>query len=250
MEEEIEEKKEIEKKEIEKKEIEKKECKYCKETLESSMFRKNRRKCKNCEKKDGREYRQSEYGKTKAKTWSENNKERHAELQSKWAKNNRERLNTKFNERKKVDPIFKMKVSCKNQLLKCLKKYNNTKKNSTTQYLGCEIDFFVEWLEYCFTDGMTMENHGTFWHLDHVIPVSEFDLEQDKEAYMCFNYTNYMPLPAKENMSKQNKIIKSQLETHLKNLKNFHNEKKIEINIDYIKLIARHLKMTGTSLEF
>lgn len=76
-------------------------CKYCKETYETSMFRKCRAKCINCEKKDGRAYRQSEHGKTKAKTWTANNKEKHAKLQSDWAKNNREHINAKYNARKK-----------------------------------------------------------------------------------------------------------------------------------------------------
>lgn len=144
-----------------------------------------------------------------------------------------------------------MRVSCKNQLLKCLKKYNNSKKNSTTKYLGCKTKFFVEWLEYCFTEEMTMENHGTYWDLDHVIPVSLFNLNDEEEVYTCFNYKNYMPIPSEINRSKQNKIIDIQLEIHAENLLNFHNEKKIKIeNDDYMKLLARHLKMTGTSLEF
>ena len=42
----------------------------------------------------------------KAKIWSENNKERHKELQSIWAKNNREHLNNKYNYRYHSDFSF------------------------------------------------------------------------------------------------------------------------------------------------
>ena len=48
-------------------------CKYCEKIVEIELFRKNRKKCKNCERKCGREYRKSDYGKQKAKIWSTNN---------------------------------------------------------------------------------------------------------------------------------------------------------------------------------
>jgi len=223
----------------------KKQCKYCENLLAKTMFRKNRRKCKNCEKKDGREYRQSELGKEKAKTWSNNNKEKHAKLQSEWAKNNREHLNTKYNARIKEDFVFKMKTLCKSHL-----KNNINKKSTTMKYFSCDINLFVKWLQYCFSDNMSFENHGSYWHLDHVIPVSLFNLNNDNELKLCFHYLNYMPLPAKENISKQNKIIHSQLKVHHKNIINFHEENKLEIDKEYFELLARHLIMSGNSLEF
>lgn len=223
-----------------------KECKYCLKKQDIIMFRKNRRKCKDCEKKDGREYRQSEFGKQKAKTWSDNNKEQHAKLQSDWAKNNREHINAKYNARIKIDFAFKLKKSCHRQLLENLK----YKKSTTMKYFSCNIELFTEWLKYCFDDDMTMENHGSYWHLDHVIPIATFDLEKEQDLKLCFHYLNYMPLPAKENISKQDKIIPSQIIKHRQNIENFHKEKKLEVNSEYLQLLARHLIMTGNSLEF
>lgn len=219
-------------------------CKYCEIELDINLFRHNRRKCKNCEKKDGRDYRKSDFGKQKAITWSTNNKESHAKLQSDWAKNNREHLNDKYNLRYNTDFQFKMRKVCHKHLL------NNIFKTATTmKYFSCDVEFFVKWLTYCFTDNMTIDNHGSLWHLDHVIPISLFDLTNPDELYLGFHYLNYMPLNGKINMSKGNKIIYSQLLTHSNNIINFHLENVKSIDKKYFQLLARHLIMTGSPLE-
>ncbi len=216
-------------------------CKYCGNQVKLALFRHNRRKCKNCEKKDGREYRKSDIGAMKAKTWSLNNKETHKKLQSDWAKNNRQHLNNKYNTRYHNDLHFKIKKLCHKHLLN-----NLNKKSSTMTYFSCDIELFIKWLEYCFIDEMSMENHGSYWHLDHVIPVSLFDLSKPEEVYLCFHYLNYMPLKAMDNIIKQNNIIYSQLLTHSDNIINFHLENILKIDNDYFQLLARHLTMRET----
>ena len=93
-----------------------------------------------------------------------------------------------------------------------------------------------------------IQNHGTYWHLDHVIPVSFFDLNDPDELYLCFHYLNYMPITANDNLN--NKIIYSQLLTHSDNIINFHIKNNINIDKKYFQLLARHLKSSGNSLEF
>lgn len=117
-------------------------------------------------------------------------------------------------------------------------------------YFCCDIELFTKWLEHCFLKEMTMNNHGEYWHLDHVIPVSLFDLNKTKDLRLCFHYLNYMPLPAKDNITKHNKILYSQLLTHMDNIINFHIKKELSIDKEYFQLLARHLKMSGNSLEF
>ena len=220
-------------------------CKYCKKELPINCFRHNRCKCKDCEKYYGRKYRQCGIGKQNAIEWSNNNKDKHKKLQSEWAKNNRQHLNYKFNFRYHDDFTFKMKKNCHRQLLK-----NLNKKSSTMKYFSCDIELFTKWLRYCFTNEMTMNNHGSHWHLDHVIPISLFDLNNPDEVYLCFYYLNYMPIKAKDNLSKNNKIIYSQLLTHSDNIINFHIKNNINIDKKYFQLLARHLNSSGNSLEF
>lgn len=53
---------------------------------------------------------------------------------------------------------------------------------------------------------MTFENYGIIWHLDHVIPCSLFNFENDNEKYYCFNWSNYRPLYCKRNIERNNKL--------------------------------------------
>ena len=48
---------------------------------------------------------------------------------------------------------------------------------------------------------MSWDNHGE-WHIDHIKPISLFDLTKIEEQQICFHYTNLQPLWAKENISK------------------------------------------------
>jgi hypothetical protein len=48
---------------------------------------------------------------------------------------------------------------------------------------------------------MTWENI----HLDHIKPVSVFNLDDHDEFLTCCHYSNFQPLSPKENMEKSNK---------------------------------------------
>ena len=72
--------------------------------------------------------------------------------------------------------------------------------------LACSWDTLREWLESNFTDGMTWENYGTLWHIDHTMPCSVFDLSIEENQKVCFNWSNLAPMLGPENLSKSNKI--------------------------------------------
>ena len=76
-----------------------------------------------------------------------------------------------------------------------LKSVNLNKCISSSESLGCSIQFFREYLESKFTKGMTWETWGLYgWHLDHIIPISSFDLSDPEQQKQCFHYTNTQPL--------------------------------------------------------
>ena len=82
---------------------------------------------------------------------------------------------------------------------------NNYKSGSAVDSLGCSICEFKLMIESLFTDGMTWENWGTVWHLDHIIPMSAFDLQHSEEIEVACHHTNLQPLLAADNLTKGSK---------------------------------------------
>ena len=59
----------------------------------------------------------------------------------------------------------------------------------------------MDHLERQFLRGMTWDNYGE-WHIDHIVPVTAFDLTNDEDLIACFALTNLRPLWAKDNRKK------------------------------------------------
>ncbi len=82
---------------------------------------------------------------------------------------------------------------------------------SAMALLGCTVDECRDYLEGKFKRGMTWENYGTFWEIDHIFPCSKFDLTKESEQMICFHFTNLQPMRCGPNRSKLNKITHPQL---------------------------------------
>ena len=52
---------------------------------------------------------------------------------------------------------------------------------------------------------MSFDNYG-LWELDHIKPISSFNLDNIEEQKKCFNYTNIQPLWKEDNMKKSDKM--------------------------------------------
>jgi hypothetical protein len=135
------------------------------------------------------------------------------------------------------DPVEKFKRYIRNRIYCCLK--NKNKTEHSVDYLGCSSDDYFKWILQYNTD-YKLENHGKLWHIDHVIPISKFDLNNKEEQLIAFNWRNTMPLSACENLSKNNKILPEQVKSHYKKIKNYHIENKLDLPQVYIDLFATH----------
>jgi len=79
------------------------------------------------------------------------------------------------------------------------------KIHSSLEYLGCSIDELKEYIEKKFKPGMTWQNRAQ-WQIDHIRPCASFDLQDEKQQYECFHYSNLQPLWSEENRVKGSKF--------------------------------------------
>jgi hypothetical protein len=76
------------------------------------------------------------------------------------------------------------------------------KTGSAVRDLGCSISELKLFLESQFEPGMTWENHGSDWHIDHFVPLSCYDLTDPIQFREATNWLNLQPLWADENLRK------------------------------------------------
>ena len=79
------------------------------------------------------------------------------------------------------------------------------KHGSAVRDLGCSITHFKLYMENQFESGMSWDNYGR-WELDHVLPVSSFDLTDKSQLITAMNWLNYQPLWARDNKAKGHRI--------------------------------------------
>jgi hypothetical protein len=139
--------------------------------------------------------------------WRKNNRTRDYDTKHRWKTSNAERhRENQYAYRKKrleEDLEYKLKQRIRSRLGRI--KFNNSVR--TLDWLGCSILELKKYLESKFQPGMTWDNYGCKgWHIDHIVPLSSFDLSDGKQLKIACNYMNLQPLWAIDNLKKSNKI--------------------------------------------
>jgi hypothetical protein len=231
-------------------------CNFCNETKQISLFVKNRKICVQCNNiKRRTKYENDENHRIisiqkaiqfKQKKVIERKIKKEQEIgvdnkKCNYCNNIKHKSCFRYNRLKCKDcerdePLEKLKRVIRSRIISAL--YNKNKH--TVEYLGCTIPEYLNWLLKN-DSNYTLENRGCEWHIDHVIPLSHFNLENEEEQIVAFNWRNTMPLSCEENLKKNNKIIKPQIEQHYKKLVEYHTENKLDLPQVYIDLFAKHL---------
>src|ERR1035437_1225306 len=197
-------------------------CNKCKNNKSVNDFNKNRSSktglsdwCRECNIKNGRRYRLIEENKQKARdqrkiyfTNSENRKRR-VEAVKRYGKTKKGKIsrNRYLDNKRKIDPLFRIKHSLRSQLLRALNGISKSKH--TLELLGCNYNDFIKYLENQFVNGMTWKNYGSGegkWNIDHKIPCRAFNLLSEEEQKKCFHYSNLQPLWSIDNFIKGDKL--------------------------------------------
>jgi len=154
-----------------------------------------------------KEYRLKNLHKRRAqqRAWNADakNKEHKRQYDLEYRKKNRLQLSAKHLAKKKSCIQTRLRHALRNRLGHAIK--NGSKSGSAVRDLGCSIEFLKTYLESKFQPGMTWENWGKedgCWHIDHIVPLSWFDLTAREQLLNAVHYTNLQPLWAEENSQK------------------------------------------------
>ena len=112
---------------------------------------------------------------------------------------NKDRTNARRRERYDTDINYRTMCILRARLRHALK---NNKKDHTMDLLGCTVEHCVQHIENQFTSGMTWDNQGKEWEIDHIIPFAAFDLTNRDEQFIVCWVQNLQPLWGPENASK------------------------------------------------
>ena len=109
---------------------------------------------------------------------------------------------------RKENLTIRIKEALRGRIWSTLKGNYEDRGGSAKKLLGCSIYQFKQHLESKFQPGMTWENWSQEgWHIDHIIPLSSFDLTDPEQCKIAFHYSNQQPLWAFENRSKGCKLV-------------------------------------------
>lgn len=110
------------------------------------------------------------------------------------------------------DLSFRIKKNLRSRLCWALR--NNQKAGSAVSDLGCSIPHLKLHLELFWDDGMSWDNYGNKegqWSIDHIKPLSSFDLTDRPQFLEACNYLNLQPMWHIDNIKKQNKSFIGEL---------------------------------------
>lgn len=173
-------------------------CFRCKKEkpISDYAFRKERNAyrgtCKKCQNEMSKRYRK-----------------KHKDTWKKYYKNNykhRLELNEKYRlKRKENDNVYKFSLQIRNLVRISFNKKKFIKNNNCKSIIGCDFDYFYNYLLKTFKD-----NYGYEWdkkepvHIDHIIPLATAKTEE--EVIKLCHYTNLQLLKPKDNLAKSNKL--------------------------------------------
>jgi hypothetical protein len=116
---------------------------------------------------------------------------------------NRDKISKALAKRRAGNPIVRLA----NSMRRSIRRYLDAGQKgemSSFEIIGCSKDDLRKHLESKFKDGMTWENYGKHWHIDHIVPL--ISAKSPEEVKKLCHWTNLQPLTAFENISKGSKM--------------------------------------------
>lgn len=159
-------------------------------------------------KKKQREENPESFKRSQAKWYAEHGSQYREENREK-LRDNANRYNRKPTTRRKMAKRIAVDDNLRLRHLYSARIGNAIHRNSkqaigTERLLGCTITEARQHLQNQFAPWMTWKNHGE-WTIDHIKPLSAFELTDERQVLKALHYTNMQPLGYADNIRKGNR---------------------------------------------
>lgn len=195
-------------------------CPKCEIWWPVGLFNKNKHRpdglsdwCRACDSSSSRLYKRNNPEKVREgdKRQREKNREKNKLYSKNWKTENPEYMKDYLRNKRADDPHYRIMHNVGNNVYVCFKRFLGGKIEGehTLDIIGCSWDDLVKRFEEMFytrADGtpMTLDNYGKGgWEIDHIIPLSSFDLTDKGQLYKAWYYTNLQPLWKEDNLNKR-----------------------------------------------
>lgn len=166
--------------------------------------------CKLCQQLQLKAWREknADHMKQYDEQYRERHREERREYNRQWRQEHGDYWRGYQNERLRTDLNYRLH----NYISAAIRKAIRKNRRSTFDILGYSTDDLRHHLESLFQPGMSWQNYGTEWHIDHIIPKSWFRVETEDgideyELKTCWSLRNLQPLSAGENLKKKDRHI-------------------------------------------
>ncbi len=177
-------------------------CKSCTKEYKAKYYLENKERLSQESKeryaKDPERYRASERARREA------NKELYNKRALEYQKRNREKVYARQNawvkKQRQTNPNFKIRQDIRRAMYRFIKGIQSGGR--ILKFIGCTQEEYRAYMEERFKDGMTWETYGKTWTVDHIKPLTMFDLTNPEELAEAVYYENTQPLSISENVKK------------------------------------------------
>lgn len=140
------------------------------------------------------------------KKWREENKEKYSQKRKKTNKKRRKKIREYERLYYANNPSARIAKNLRVRLSNLIK--GRIKIGSAIKDCGCSVKELKDYFQSKFETGMTWENYGNGegkWNIDHIIPLSKFDLTNREDFLKACHYTNLQSMWWYDNLKKRNK---------------------------------------------
>lgn len=133
------------------------------------------------------------------------NQDKEKKYRDKYRRDNKDKIFVQMKKKLKTNHIFRFNHNISAAIYKSLK--GNKSGRHWEDLVGYTLKDLKKHLEKQFDNKMSWNNYGSYWHLDHIIPLSCYkDCTEETILKKAWALSNFQPLERMKNFKKNNKL--------------------------------------------